>query len=232
MESLTLPTPKHVFVPALDQLAHNASIDDVSAALDQLSRHSIDSAPWHVHSEKPGCSFAIGHQHDHLLLKYYVQESHVLARCTEPNSLVYKDSCVEFFISFSDDEKYYNLEFNCLGTCYMAYGKPGDDREEAPVELIRTIISRTMLTGSEGRISWELTLGIPVQVFFAHKLSGLSSLTARGNFYKCGDELPEPHYLSWNPIKWPTPNFHLPEFFGQLTFGAAGDQGQLVSSSR
>jgi hypothetical protein len=36
------------------------------------------------------------------------------------------------------------------------------------------------------------------------------------NFYKCGDETPEPHFLSWNPIDLPKPNFHVPQFFGQL----------------
>ncbi|UEG54980.1 hypothetical protein LLH06_08385 [Mucilaginibacter daejeonensis] len=219
-----------LIVPLLDQLAWDGSINDVSAMLDLLPRHSITSAPWHDSLKKPDCAFAIGHQHDRLLLKYYVQESHVLARFTKPNSFVHKDSCVEFFISFDDDETYYNLEFNCLGTCYMAYGKPGGERKVAPVELIRKISSNIMLKGSDGRMNWELTLDIPVDVFFAHKSSNLFSSTARGNFYKCGDELPEPHYLSWNPINWPTPNFHLPQFFGHIKFGATQDQ--LVSSSK
>lgn len=38
------------------------------------------------------------------------------------------------------------------------------------------------------------------------------------NFYKCGDDLPKPHYLCWNPIKSETPDFHLPEFFGNAIF--------------
>ena len=40
----------------------------------------------------------------------------------------------------------------------------------------------------------------------------------RANFYKCGDELDKPHYLSWNPINLEKPNFHCPEFFGTLFF--------------
>jgi hypothetical protein len=38
------------------------------------------------------------------------------------------------------------------------------------------------------------------------------------NFYKCGDELPTPHFLSWNPIEWKEPSFHRPEQFGKLIF--------------
>ena len=40
----------------------------------------------------------------------------------------------------------------------------------------------------------------------------------KANFYKCGDRLKQQHYLSWNPIDLPRPNFHCPEFFGELTF--------------
>lgn len=33
------------------------------------------------------------------------------------------------------------------------------------------------------------------------------------NFYKCGDDLPAPYYLSWNKIIAPKPDFHYPDFF-------------------
>ena len=42
--------------------------------------------------------------------------------------------------------------------------------------------------------------------------------TLHGNFYKCGDLLQVPHFLSWNPIQLPKPCFHCPEFFGELIF--------------
>jgi hypothetical protein len=41
--------------------------------------------------------------------------------------------------------------------------------------------------------------------------------TIRANFYKCGDLTAHPHFLSWNPIDLPKPDFHRPEFFGTLT---------------
>jgi hypothetical protein len=40
----------------------------------------------------------------------------------------------------------------------------------------------------------------------------------RGNFYKCGDELGVPHFVSWTKIKTDSPAFHMPEFFGGLEF--------------
>jgi hypothetical protein len=42
--------------------------------------------------------------------------------------------------------------------------------------------------------------------------------TIRANFYKCGDSTAVPHYLSWSHIATETPDFHRPEFFGELYF--------------
>ena len=38
----------------------------------------------------------------------------------------------------------------------------------------------------------------------------------RGNFYKC-DETIHPHFGSWAPIVHFRPDFHRPEWFGELT---------------
>ncbi|MNL73189.1 hypothetical protein D3C87_1986170 [compost metagenome] len=40
----------------------------------------------------------------------------------------------------------------------------------------------------------------------------------KGNFYKCGDKLEQPHYLSWSPIHLPHPQFHAIDFFGNINF--------------
>ena len=40
----------------------------------------------------------------------------------------------------------------------------------------------------------------------------------RGNFYKCASATSEPHYLSWNPILTDKPDFHRPDFFGDIYF--------------
>ena len=38
-----------------------------------------------------------------------------------------------------------------------------------------------------------------------------------GNFYKCGDLTPHPHYLAWSPVT-EGKTFHRPEDFGELVF--------------
>jgi hypothetical protein len=37
-----------------------------------------------------------------------------------------------------------------------------------------------------------------------------------GNFYKCGDETEYPHFGCWNLIASPVPDFHRPEYFGEI----------------
>ena len=67
-----------------------------------------------------------------------------------------------------------------------------------------------------GACSWEVALIIPASTFFLHELGSFAGRDIRANFYKCGDLLQTPHFLSWNPIDLPKPDFHCPQFFGLL----------------
>ena len=69
-----------------------------------------------------------------------------------------------------------------------------------------------------GECTWEVALVIPYAVFFKHRITSLDGQTIKANFYKCGDELQTPHFLSWNPINIEKPDFHRPDFFGSLEF--------------
>jgi hypothetical protein len=59
---------------------------------------------------------------------------------------------------------------------------------------------------------------IPIVAFSENKIQTLSGETCRGNFFKCGDDLPEPHFVAWNNVNAPSPNFHVPECFGEILF--------------
>ena len=68
----------------------------------------------------------------------------------------------------------------------------------------------------EGLFSWELLVAIPFD------LVGLDGEhlpeAVAANFYKCADGSSLPHYLSWSPIPVEKPDFHRPEYFGELRF--------------
>ncbi|UOG77385.1 carbohydrate-binding family 9-like protein (plasmid) [Hymenobacter tibetensis] len=172
---------------------------------------------WFSDGIKPVVAFAMGYAHNCIYLKFYVQEPQIQAKYRQTNGPVYKDSCVELFIAFNNEATYYNLEFNCLGTGLVGFGENRHKRRLLPgstVERIKTWASLTV----DGQATWELTLAIPAAIFSAHHLSTFEGLRARANFYKGGEELPIPHYLAWNAIQAQQPDFHRPEFFGELQF--------------
>jgi hypothetical protein len=152
-----------------------------------------------------------------------VRENHVQACYTKDGDNVWEDSCVEFFIAFEDDISYYNIECNCIGTLLVSTGIDRN-RQPVPMNLLKKIKRWSNIGAepvnkkkSEG-IEWELALIAPKEIFCLHRLEHFSGLRAKGNFYKCGDNLEIPHFLSWSPIQSDTPNFHLPSFFGEFFF--------------
>ncbi len=66
---------------------------------------------------------------------------------------------------------------------------------------------------------WHITLVIPVTALFTDKFASWDEIrSARCNFFKCGDGLSMPHFLSWAPIQAEKPNFHTPQFFREVEF--------------
>ena len=183
-----------------------------------LERHTIDFVPWPSYPYKPKVSFSIAYNDEHIFLKYFVQEKAIRANANNMNGSVWEDSCVEFFISF-DETGYYNLEFNCIGTALIGFGKSRDDRQLINTEVISNVNTQSVIQKKGSDLyHWELSLVIPLEVFVHHPLPTLNGRQCRANFYKCGDLLPEPHFLAWSDIHSEEPNFHLPQFFGTLSF--------------
>jgi hypothetical protein len=210
-----------VSVPQLSCITRDSELQEISSILDQMECHVIERMPWELFPYKPQVSFSIAYTDDCILLKYYVQEKTIRVVHTQDNAPVHEDSCVEFFIAFNDDDEYYNLEFNCGGACLFGLGKSISKRQLIGQEVINKIRRQSVIqrvVDGENRINWELTLVIPLEIFIYHPISHLKGRQCRVNFYKCGDLLPEPHFLAWKNIDAASPNFHLPEFFGLMYF--------------
>lgn len=183
----------------------------------------VDTVNWDKFPYKPSVKFKIAHTGKSICIKFEVDEKHVRGQEMQDNGDVYKDSCVEFFISPDGDKNYYNFEFNCIGTPHVGYGSGRENRKPIPSERlkqisIRSSLPRTLIDKSNNQQAWEVVAEIPISFFEEHKFSKLSEKTSTCNIYKCGDETETPHFLSWNPIKTENPDFHRPEFFGTLIF--------------
>ena len=181
---------------------------------------------------KPMMEFAAAHTGDALLLHYRVEEQSVRAVARGDHEHIWEDSCAEFFIAFSPDAcpgtpqtggLYYNIECNCTGKLLVAAGEGRNGRIPAPAETMQAV-SRWASLGTEPfdtrsePTRWELALRLPAATFFMQGPGSLGGLTATGNVYKCGDCLPVPHFISWSPIRTESPDFHRPDFFGQMIF--------------
>ncbi len=169
---------------------------------------------------RPEAEFDLCHDGGELHLRFRVKEDAVRAVCAADREHAWEDSCVEFFFDPHGDGTYYNLECTCIGKLYLCRGEGRHGREFLP-EAAYAAIRRRCSLGTEpfglreAPTAWEVELDVPATVFGLETFSGLH---ARGNFYKCGDRLPVPHYLTWAPITTPKPDFHRPEYFDTLIF--------------
>lgn len=211
-----------ISIPRIISLPQEAA--DVPQVLDAMSVpfEPITEVNWPV--EYPYCpevAFRMAWCPEGLVLHYRVSEQSVRACCGEDNGRVWTDSCVECFIRNSDSDTYYNIECNCVGT--LLIGLRGEDCERChvPLESMAQVkrwasLGREPFGDRAESADWEIALVIPSSVFALYPIQLEQGTMLRANFYKCGDELPVPHFVSWNPIATATPNFHRPECFGEV----------------
>ncbi|MGC3979235.1 MAG: carbohydrate-binding family 9-like protein [Paludibacteraceae bacterium] len=214
---------KKLTVPYVEKL-NVASIQSASELLEESGRLDVvECVNWsELYPYRPITYFFVGRSKDAFFVKYSVKGTMLKAVYTEDYSPVYEDSCVEFFCMLEQADTYMNFEFNSIGTCDAARRKGrSKDVKRISVEEIKTIerfpsIGTKAFKEMEGMFEWELTVKIPF------KLMGLDGnrLPEKilANFYKCADDTDSMHYVTWAPIKTEKPDFHRPEFFGELYF--------------
>lgn len=183
----------------------------------------VDTVNWKGFPYLPEVGFRIAYTDNAILLHFRVKEESVRAVAPHDNGAVWEDACVEFFSVPDGDGVYYNMECNCAGTLLVAAGKERENRTYAPQEVLDGVdrwssLGRGVFGEKVGECCWEVALVIPFATFFMHAIDSLEGKRIPANFYKCGDKLRTPHFLSWNKIEIEKPDFHRPDFFGELHF--------------
>lgn len=201
----------------------SASLEQAFCFLDLQPTYPIICNNWpEQYPYSPEVSFRIAHNGKEIFLRFDVSENHTMALVQEDNGDVYTDSCVEFFLSV-DDTGYYNFEFSCIGKAHLGFRKDRTQAIMANADVLHSI-KRLPSLGTKNfpetreATSWSLLASIPVTALFCHQYHDLCGLKARANLYKCGDHLSQPHFLSWQPIDTPSPNFHVPRCFTEIMF--------------
>lgn len=184
---------------------------------------SIDKVNWPNEFPKLlPVSVHIAHDNDKVYLYYQVEGEELRAFNNKDFMPVWQDSCVEFFVKRKGEQNYRNFEFNVHGVLLAANHESREIAENLSEETMSSIVRFTTIRHyykSQLQLSdWTLYAEIPKEAIGFTSDENLSQQVIGANFYKCGDETSEPHYISWNPIDLPKPDFHVPKFFGELTF--------------
>jgi len=138
------------------------------------------------------------------------------------------DSCVEFFFA-PDPAKplcYFNLEINAGGTPLIFYiTKPMSGLTKLLPEEISQIeiahsMPRIVYPEIEEPVTWTIECRIPFSILekYTAVTRPASGVLWKANFYKTGSRTSSPNYLTWSPVDFERPNFHLPQFFGDIQF--------------
>ncbi len=200
-------------------------IDNIMT-LAHVEEHPIACNNWGVGETRVDATFSIAHNRDNIIVRYSLEEESIRAYYTQDDeSRPFEDSCVEFFVPPDVERKiYHNIESNCIGALQFKSGTadlPTRLRHQGEVtkQIKRyTTLPQSAIQTQEGDFKWSLIMVIPAHLVGYDKGMSLSGQRGYANFYKCGDSLPHPHYLSWQPIEFERPNFHLPQFFGDIIF--------------
>ena len=170
-----------------------------------------------------------------LAVLFRVSDEVVKTEATEFCGAVWKDSCVEMFISpgqpvASTSNQYFNFEMNASGVLLLYHCRGGtestpvSEEDAATIQIAATAGPAPILPDQDTEPqSWSVEYHVPWALFAKHfdtptPPTGGTVWTA--NFYKCGG--PKPHYGNWSPLLAKRAGqmgaFHSPESFGQLCF--------------
>ncbi|MBN1479296.1 T9SS type A sorting domain-containing protein [candidate division KSB1 bacterium] len=190
----------------------------------ELSHHMGDY-PEHF----PHVRVKIAYDMDALYVFFRVRDQYVLALTQDYQGSVYKDSCVEFFFTPHEDVSlgYFNLEMNCGGTALFNFQKqPRTDvikvgRNDFDQITVAHTMPKIVNPEIQDSLTWMLEYRIPFSILRKYSATTIpeEGTKWRANFFKCADNSSHPHWLTWSPVEYDRPNFHLPDYFGDLVFG-------------
>lgn len=182
---------------------------------EQLPSLAIDTYLWSdVRTIIPSAQAAW--DDDALYIRLQAIEPHIRREYTGDFDPVCQDSCLEFFFRPENSgDRYFNFEVNPNGSMYVGFGKPGEERCRLNDQNWKELLKIKPFDIPGG---WGVEMQIPVSFIqiFAPDFKLYTGLSLRANFFKCGDLTQQEHYMSWNPVEVSTPNFHLPQFFGEI----------------
>lgn len=145
------------------------------------------------------------------------EEKEPYAVCHVQQGPVCKDSAMEFFLQFHQDNTqpdiYLNIEFNSIGIMHAKYGSSRSGRTPLPLEGEGALKWTSRIEGDHWTEEVFLPLTVLKEIYPGLTLTDGSHFKC--NFYKISETPAIEHYAAYAPIPVPKPDFHLPEFFAE-----------------
>jgi hypothetical protein len=185
---------------------------------DKIEKAPVDVIPWPAYPRRLDVRAQVCYDRSALKVRLEAREENILSRFSGLVDMVCLDSCLEFFFAPNEgDPRYFNFEFNPRGAMYLGFGSDRNHSIRQYLPHYRELFAVKPFTVEHG---WGIEFSIPLEFIkiYAPDFSLEPGKKIRANFYKCGDETETPHYLAWNPVDTPKPDFHRPEFFGEIVF--------------
>lgn len=191
--------------------------EDFCKRLKSLPEAKIGNFVWND-APNPKANARMGYDDKAFYVYMEAVEPYIRAMQTEQNGPVYTDSCLELYLMpAASSSMYFNIEINPIGTMFFSVGEQRDGRilitDVTGADLgIRTCTEPLAQGGYRWSVSYALTYEL-IQTYIP-QFEMSSRMRMKGNFYKCGNGLPVPHWGTWAPVNTPKPDFHRPEWFG------------------
>lgn len=178
----------------------------------------IDNFCWDETGYKPEARAYVAWDEAGLHVLLCAKEATIRTAAVNFGGDVYKDSCLEAFLQFfpDDDARYANFETNAAGVAFIAFGTGRYDSKPLAEKPEGMGYCASKHAGAWWAVAYTIPMALIEKLYDGRKLSAGARM--RGNFYKC-DESIHPHFGSWRPIENPTPDFHRPEWFGEIELG-------------
>ena len=219
MRTVANTIPYVSVLDALDLYSNEIIMEEHSLRLPIMTNNWSEQFPY-----LPVSAVNLAYSDNGIYMRFFSRGKGLRAQMANDGDKVHQDSCVEAFIQLPGDEKYYNLEFNCIGTCDASYRKSREeyvDFTPSQYALISRAASErrdTLFERPNGVFSFSVSALVKFELLGIESRDEIPEYIL-ANFYKCGDLTTAPHYSSWQPIDTPSPDFHRPEFFAPLYFG-------------
>lgn len=162
----------------------------------------------------------ISHDSENLIAEFDIIEKQLRRMATHHNDEVYLDSCVEIFLKRDDEEIYRNFELSASMWALVGVGVGPLGRTRLDPKRIDKIERNiNILENNNKRSHYLISEKINLRDWGLLKENEkIEDLKLKGNIYKCGFKLDEPHRLTLFEMKEGYVSFHDPSCFKRIKF--------------